>query len=122
MCFRNKRNLNFNFLIYLTKLDLSKNFIKDISDIKYLTNIQYLNISSNSIDDISSLENLESLEILNAENNEIRSISSLNKCRNLRCLELANNNIMYEQSTYSTIQFLKNLSELTIKNNQVRYI
>jgi hypothetical protein len=117
--FKTKKNVNFNYLLYVTSLNLSKNFIKDISDISFLNTIRILNISNNRIDDISALENLEYLEILNAENNEITSIGNLNRCKSLRVLELADNKIKYESSTYKTLKNLDKVRELTIKNNPV---
>jgi hypothetical protein len=120
-CFKNKKNINFTYLLYVQSINISKNYIKDISDFKYLNTVKILNISDNKIDDISALEHLDSLEILLAQNNEITSITTLNKCRNLRVLELNDNQLRYQISTLKTIQNLTNLKELTIKNNPVIY-
>lgn len=117
--FKTKRDVNFTYLLYVQSVNLSKNYIKDLSDIKHLNTIKILNISHNKIDDISALESLENLEIFKAENNEITTITVLAKCRFLRICEMSDNKIRYTTSSLKTFQSMSQLKELTIKNNPV---
>ena len=54
---------------------------------------------------------------MNFENNSIITITSLNICIKLKVLKLANNQIKYLNSTLRIFKNLKNLEEITIKNN-----
>lgn len=116
-CFKTERCLEFKKLSSLLTLNISSNFIKDITDLKYLTTLTQLIIRNNKIENISSCEYLEQLRVLDAEDNEIFSITSLNKCKYLEVLKIKNNKLEYQTSTSQALKNLKSLKELTIKNN-----
>ena len=115
--FMNNRNVPFEEFTELQKLNLSYNWMTFTYDIRFFTKLKELYLNDNKIDDLSFAESLPNLEILNAENNEISYITCLNKCLNLKILKLSQNKIEFLNSTLNTIKNLRNLEELTIKEN-----
>ena len=115
--FEDKKFISFGKLYELLILNISFNNISNVSDIQYLTNLKELYINNNQISDLAFCENLPNLIIFNAENNLINSITSLNSCIQLKTLKLAFNKIEYLNSTLRIFKNLKNLTELSIKEN-----
>ena len=115
--FKNKKNVSFEKLQDLYILNLSENIISEANDIKYFENLRELYMNNNKLEDINFCEYLPNLIILNFENNSIITITSLNICVKLKALKLANNQIKYLNSTLRIFKNLKNLEEITIKNN-----
>ena len=115
--FENKKNISFEKLQELYVLNLSDNLISEANDIKYFENLRELYMNNNKLVEISFCEFLPNLIILNLENNNIISITSLNICVKLKVLKLRNNKIKYVNSTLRTFKNLKNLEEITIKQN-----
>ena len=115
--FKNKKNVSFEKLQDLYILNLSENIISEANDIKYFENLRELYMNNNKLEDISFCEFLPNLTILNLENNNITSITSLNICIKLKILKLSSNNIKYLNSTLKIFKNLKNLEEVTIKQN-----
>ena len=115
--FKNNKNITFEKLQELYVLNLSDNLISEANDIKYFENLRELYMNNNKLEDINFCEFLPNLIILNFENNSIITITSLNICVKLKALKLANNQIKYLNSTLRIFKNLKNLEEITIKNN-----
>ena len=115
--FKNNKDISFEKLQELYVLNLSDNLISEANDIKYFENLRELYINNNKLEDINFCEFLPNLIILNLENNSITTITSLNICIKLKVLKLANNQIKYLNSTLRIFKNLKNLEEITIKNN-----
>ena len=115
--FKNNKNISFEKLSELLNLNLSYNEISELNDIIFFENLKELYINNNKIEDISFCESLPNLLILNAENNNIITITSLNICTKLKALKLSNNKIKYLNSTLKTIKNLKNIEDLSIKEN-----
>ena len=115
--FKNKKNITFEKLQELYSLNLSYNLISEANDIKYFENLRELYMNNNKLVDISFCEYLPNLIIINFENNSIINITSLNICIKLNVLKLSNNNIKYLNSTLRIFKNLKNLEEITIKQN-----
>ena len=115
--FKNKKNIEFEKLQELYSLNLSNNLISEANDIKYFENLRELYMNNNKLIDISFCEYLPNLIILNLENNAIINITSLNICIKLKILKLSNNSIKYLNSTLRIFKNLKNLEEITIKEN-----
>ena len=115
--FKNKKNIEFEKLQELYTLNLSNNLISEANDIKYFENLRELYMNNNKLIDISFCEYLPNLIILNLENNAIINITSLNICIKLKILKLSNNSIKYLNSTLRIFKNLKNLEEITIKQN-----
>ena len=117
MTFKNNVKINFEKLTELNLLNISHNYLSDINDVHFFENLKELYINNNKIEDISFCENLPNLAILNAEYNNIITITSLNICSKLKILKLSHNKIKYLNSTLRTIKNLKNIDELSIKEN-----
>ena len=115
--FLNNKKIPFENLEELIKLNLSYNFINNSYDLRLLKKLKFIDLSNNSINEISFVEFLPDLEYLNVEKNQINSITSLNQCTQLEILKISSNKIEYENSTMRTLQNLRNLHELTIKDN-----
>ena len=115
--FKNNKDISFEKLQELYILNLSDNLISEANDIKYFENLRELYMNNNKLEDINFCEFLPNLIILNFENNSIITITSLNICVKLKVLKLANNQIKYLNSTLRIFKNLKNLEEITIKNN-----
>ena len=115
--FKNNKDISFEKLQELYVLNLSDNLISEANDIKYFENLRELYMNNNKLEDINFCEFLPNLIILNLENNSLITITSLNICVKLKVLKLANNQIKYLNSTLRIFKNLKNLEEITIKNN-----
>jgi hypothetical protein len=115
--FVHNKKINFNNLAPVIKINLSNNYIKNISDLKFLINLKEINISNNKIISLSFCEFLLNLENLNAENNQITAILNLEKNKKIKILKLSHNNIENYNMTLDIINKLKNIEELTINFN-----
>ena len=115
--FVHNKKINFNNLTPVIKINLSNNYIKNISDLKFLINLKEINISNNKIISLSFCEFLLNLENLNAENNQITAILNLEKNKKIKILKLSHNNIENYNMTLDIINKLKNIEELTINFN-----
>lgn len=118
--FKTDQDIDFTELTSVVSINLSKNLLKNVNDLKYFKKILILDITKNNIDDIFFVEELHSLNILYAEYNKITSISSLVKCKNLEKLHIAHNDVKYQMSSLKTLNSLQKLSDLTIKDNTVK--
>ena len=119
--FKTNQDVDFSRITSLFSLNISKNLLKNVLDLHYFKNILILDISRNQIEDISFTEEMLSLNIFNAEYNNITSIASFNKCKNLEKLYISNNLIKYQLSSLKTLGNLNKLTELTIKENSVKF-
>ena len=115
--FKNNKNIPFEKLQELYILNLSNNLISEANDISYIENLRELYLQNNKLIEIKFCENLPNLVIIDLENNNIKTITSLNICTKLEILKICNNNITYLNSTLKIFNNLKNLKELTIKQN-----
>ena len=92
----------------ITKLNLSYNYLTDISGIKIFKNLKYLDLYNNKLADISVLKNLKILDLNN--NYLIRNISIIKYLTELKTLDISNLKLESDQIEY--IQFLTNLKTL----------
>jgi len=112
-------NVNYSLMfLNITKLELINCNIKDITSLKYLTNLKMLNLNKNQINldclircPISSLINLETL---NLSENQITDISSISNLTNLTKLFLNKNQII-DITPISNLY----LEILDLDNNQI---
>jgi small GTP-binding protein len=102
-------------MIWLTKLGLDYNLIKDIHFIEKLTNLKTLDLSSNQISDIHFLRNLTGLQSLFLSSNLIKDIRILEKLSKLHSLHLNSNQI----SNIRFLERLTNLQTLDLSNNPI---
>ena len=82
---------DFNGLTALKTLNLSNNFISDISALGNLTSLTGLYLSDNSISDISSLSGLTQLTHLDLSSNSLTDISALSGMTSMTNLHLSRN-------------------------------
>ncbi len=81
------------YCINITNLNLSKNKIENIYEIKDLTFIEELDLSNNFINNIDPLFDLNYLETLYLDYNQIEDISPLLKIRSLQFVSIIGNPI-----------------------------
>lgn len=75
------------------ELNISHNFIQDLSPLKAFTSIRSLDIGHNRIHSLEPLRKLKKLSDLNARSNRIRDISPLAGLKKLEHLNISNNQI-----------------------------
>lgn len=107
---------------YLTKLDLSKNFLSEsVCITRYFINLKSLNLSRNQINSACSLDflkNLTQLTYLNLAHNGLEgNISTLAPCTNLTDLTLTGNRTI--GAHLSTLAPLTNLRRLYISCSKI---
>ena len=103
-------------LTNLTVLDLYDNKVADISPLSGLINLKELDLGFNPITDISPLSGLTNLEKLNLNGNQISDISLIARFTNLTELDLGDNRFIKD---ISPIARLTNLTKLDLHNNQI---
>ncbi len=89
----------------LKSLTIADQFIKDLSFLEGLTQLEYLDICSNNIGDISVLRNLKSLKVLDISENPITDFSPLEALHELEELQISDMNL-------TEIRFIENLKKL----------
>lgn len=127
-------------MTWLTKVNLSKNKIAQIKNVKNLPAVISLDISLNKITEIENLEGLVNLQVLHLSSNQITSIKSIAHLINLKTLRLSNNKITEIKdldplvepqtlrlrnnniSTIKSLATLIKLEELNIEGNQIEKI
>jgi Leucine-rich repeat (LRR) protein len=97
-----------NKLSEIEELDLSSNLISDIRPLAGLKKLRKLNLGNNHIEDITPLAQLTSLEELCLYQNKITDFSILKGFTNLRKLDLAYNSIS-DDSIFPGMQNLETL-------------
>lgn len=101
----NQQIFNLSHLKNLTYLNVSGNYLTDLSDIKGLTKLETISISNNNIQDISFAENMMNLRSFIAENCGISDISVLADKENLE-------NVFIGDNYVTDISPLKNCNKL----------
>lgn len=110
------RNLtDIKMLTNLEYLDVRELNIKDITAIGSLKKLRVLYLQSNVITDINALKKLTKLEILSLNGNQIKSISALSSLTNLKYLDLSANKI----SSISALKKLTSLETLYLQRNSI---
>lgn len=98
-------------------LDLeSGNPVENITDLKYLVQLEVLCLSSKNLTDVSSLSGLINLKYLSITNSNISDVSSLSNCLNLIELDLSGNKFLED---ISPIADLYNLESINISHTSV---
>jgi Leucine-rich repeat (LRR) protein len=103
------------YLEDIDELELSQSDINDLEGVQFCSHTIILDLSENFIEDISLLWNLSQLEELNLSGNRISILDDLSNLRNLRTLDLANNYIDDLSPLYS----LNSLEYLDVSGNPV---
>lgn len=106
----------------LTELNLSDNIIEDISELGKLTSLRKLVLSSNKISDISALENLTELDYLDLGNNSIEKIEALENLRKIHTLIINGNYPLCQGDGIYPIGKMTSLTELYISRTGAKDI
>ncbi|CAL5997545.1 Conserved_hypothetical protein [Hexamita inflata] len=77
----------------LTHLDLSKNFLKQVSGLEHISGLEYVDFSNNFITDISVLAGKNKLKVLKISNNMIFSLEVVSSLPSLQELDYTNNHV-----------------------------
>ena len=85
------------FCIHAKTMDLSDNYISDLTPLFGLSLLEELNLAYNKIECIDALNNLENLECLDLSNNKIEDISPLFDLERLDYVDLRGNNVSKQQ-------------------------
>ncbi len=117
-CFSDDNDNEIEKLINLEYLNLSFNFISNITLLSNLTNLIYLNLNKNCISDISPLTRLKNLTDLSLCDNEISNVSTLENITGLTFLSLKSNEI----NDISPLANLTQLIELKLDNNRINNV
>ena len=107
--------IGLNLQIELKELDLSNNYIKEISGLENLVNLRVLRLSSNQISETKGLEHLVNLEELYLNGNWIKEVEGLDNLTNLRVLDLSCNEITEPKA----LKNLTNLENMELKGNPI---
>ncbi|CAL5989874.1 leucine-rich_repeat domain-containing protein [Hexamita inflata] len=99
----------------LRELSMYSCSLSVISDLKYITSLQYLNLTENQISDIQPLQFLTNLNVLILNNNSIQNIWPLKPLQNLEELRLSRNEIIDVQ----VFKYFSNLKKLFINQNLI---
>lgn len=75
----------------LTKLDLSKNSIRNLDALSAMTMLEELNLSNNAVVDLSALGDLYNLRTLDVSHNSLTELYPISTCLKLSHLEAASN-------------------------------
>eukprot|EP01043_Picozoa_sp_COSAG02_P021412 COSAG02_NODE_1087_length_14672_cov_189.858437_14_plen_356_part_00 len=99
----------------LTRLELQRNRIVDVSPLATLTSLTELDLQANQIVDVSPLATLTSLTTLYLDGNQIVDVSPLSTLTSLTTLHLGENQIV----DVSPLATLTSLTRLDLRNNQI---
>ena len=102
-------------MLKLTKLDVQRSGISDLTGLECATNLQELYLYNNPISDLSPLQGLTKLTELDLASIQISDLSSLKGLTNLEMLLLYDNQI----SDLSPLKGLTKLRVLYLLNNQI---
>ncbi|MBF0710611.1 MULTISPECIES: leucine-rich repeat domain-containing protein [unclassified Gemella] len=110
----NENKITKGMLEKFTSLSLPWSNIFVLDGLEHAVNLKNLNLSNNFIEDLSPIKDLKNLEDLNINNNKIKDAKIISELKNLKKLAIAKNNI-------SNLEFLKDihLEELDIASNGI---
>lgn len=92
--------------------------VQSLSDLKYLTNLEYLNAKKLDMKDITTIGKLTNLRVLYLQRNQISDISPLKKLKNLQILSLNGNQV----ASIASLSGLTQLRELYLAENKLKDI
>lgn len=104
----------------LKKVNLSNNRIVSLSNIEENQELEYIDASNNDISDISSIKFLTEIKYLDLSNNELKSINDVSTAYSLESLFLSNNNLDNDKF-YDRLSSLENLVELGVGNCNIKF-
>ncbi len=105
-------------LLILGELDLNDNQITEIKGIENLKNLYNLNLSCNKLTEIRGLDTLLNLSELNLSENEITEIKGIENLKKLYSLNFSSNKL----TEIKGLEYLKRLRYLNLKDNLIKEI
>lgn len=105
---------NLKYMTSLTQINLSDNYIDDLSVLGKIPTLAEIDANNNAISDISFAKNLPNLIVLVMNSNNITDISPLENCTKLKKLWLCDNAV----KDISALKG-KNLTELGLNNSPI---
>ena len=97
----------------LEDLDLSNNFVSDLSPVGGLTKLRLIGLRNNRVSDLSPLEYATNLEDLDLSDNFVSDLSPVGGLTKLRWIRLSNNRV----SDLSPVVGLTSLFDLNLQDN-----
>ncbi|GAA0149708.1 transmembrane signal receptor [Lithospermum erythrorhizon] len=111
---------NFSAFTNLSYLDLSNNYITDLSDdLKLCRSLRHLNLSRNMIEGEVNLTGMDKLEVLDLSNNRLREQPRFGDCENLKVLDLSMNYLTGKLSNESSIESCMELQIVDLSGNSI---
>lgn len=114
-------------LVKLSKLKLSHNAIKDVSFVTHLALLQTLNLAQNPVSDLTFLSDLKQLKRLNLNATEITDLSPLYPLKQLKSLSLdrlerlsCNALYRFKRQTGARVRFGRCIAGIPAKKTQPR--
>ncbi|GJD11255.1 Centrosomal protein of 97 kDa [Galdieria sulphuraria] len=104
---------NLKFFSSLRGVDVSNNFLQDLSFLKDNVDVVWLNLSHNQLTQLNNLEKLKNLEVLNVSHNQLRNLTGIEQCQELRALVANDNKIAVLDSFIKLV----NLNSLILSRN-----
>lgn len=97
-------------------LNISNNFLSNMTAWGHLINLQYVDVSSNNLDSLSSLRCLFHMRSLRADHNKISSLDGIDQLEGLLSLRLRDNLVHTLNFHDSKLQLL---TDLDLRGNQI---
>ncbi len=101
----------------LKSLNISNNYLVNLSQIINLYQLENLDISGNRLYNIIGIDLLENLKCLNLDNNNLENISELRDSPKLKILSISNNKIKQLDDLIENLKSLKKLKQLKVERN-----
>ena len=101
----------------LITVDLSHNFLSDLTPLSANTGMIMLQLEDNRIVSCEGLNNMAMLEVLDLSDNRLSDVSALSGCMYLTMLDLSNNNLSFLLPLYTCI----NLRHLDLRGNPLTW-
>ncbi|CAL5990847.1 Conserved_hypothetical protein [Hexamita inflata] len=107
-----------NILKNLLELIIVGNQIENITNLKYMSQLEHLDVSQNKLQDLQPLEYLTEIKCLILGENDIYNIWPLKRLINLEELDVNSNKLV----NISVVQYLLSLKRLFFHKNEVQNI
>lgn len=107
-----------NSIKSLETLDLNTNNIEDINSIKDIKRLGYLDLSKNKIVDLTGINRLTQLTTLKLNGNRIKDVTNLSNLTSLTTVDLSYNKIE-DISTIETLSSMYNLDDIKLNDQSI---
>ena len=115
--FKTSEKLNLGELKRIEELNLSDNYLQDLSGLSALLTLRMLYLDSNQIHSISPLASLVNLQLLSISHNFIKSVRTLPSFTELREINLNHNHLVSETEVLEALQRQPKLENVSLEGN-----